>query len=772
MIVTREWLKEWIDLEKVSTDEICKSLNAIGLEVDSLQRVKIPSGVVVGYINSCEKHPDADKLTICQVDIGEKVVQIVCGAKNVAKGQFVPVATIGTVLGDDFKIKDAKLRGVESSGMICGANEIGLPTMNDGILVLDDSIGKLTLGVELSTFPLLNDDIIDIELTANRGDCLSVKGVARDLSAVLDRPLKEVQNSFEEDEQGVGQVLKLDIQGDVKSEVEYRFFEIKKLNLPLLQAFRLSCVEKEDRDTLSAYLSYASHSSGVIFRAYDFSKLNNDEVQLTLKVNEKGFDSLFCEDVELSVIGVNQNDEFKALDAKKAIIEASFIDPDIISQKKSVSDIKTDDIFYKSSRGSERELGFGFDYLCALTKSKNEVSIYSGLQKHTNIIDDKIVKIEHKFINNFIGQEIMSSKIVKILDHLKFKIKEEDSSFFITIPSFRHDISHSQDIIEELVRIIGIDNIKSEALNFSEKRRLGVVYDRYKKRNHFRQKSAGCGFFETLHYYFDNKELMQRYNQTIVKEELDITNPITNELNTLRTSLILNLISSSSRNIKFGKKSVRLFEIGRVSDANREEKTKIAFIFSGDLESPSVENSGKPESISFFKFAKLVSKVVGDIEIENSKEENLLVSPYEYGKVIIAGREVGYIARTHIELENEFDLPKTYICELDFDSLVYEKIIASSYSKFPSLSRDLSLIIPKEIKFSSIREFLNKNLPKEVIGFAPIDIYESKELGDSQSVTVKFNLQSDEQTLQDKQIVEIMDGILGNLKEEFGIVVR
>ena len=174
MIVTRQWLQEYIDLSKISTQSMCKALNSIGLEVDSTERTLIPNNVVVGYVKSKEKHPDADKLNVCQVNIGNKIEQIVCGAKNVEAGQYVAVATVGAVLGEDFKIKKAELRGVPSNGMICGSSEIGLPKTNDGIMELDDSIGELKIGKELNEYSLINDEIIEIELTANRGDCLSI----------------------------------------------------------------------------------------------------------------------------------------------------------------------------------------------------------------------------------------------------------------------------------------------------------------------------------------------------------------------------------------------------------------------------------------------------------------------------------------------------------------------------------------------------------------------------------------------------------------------
>ncbi|HIP02604.1 MAG TPA: phenylalanine--tRNA ligase subunit beta [Campylobacterales bacterium] len=774
MIVTKEWLKEWIDLGEISTDEICRSLNSIGLEVDSLDEIRVSKGIKVGFVKVCEKHPDADKLNVCQVDLGYEVTQIVCGAKNVAAGQFVAVATIGTILGKDFEIKEAKLRGVESNGMICSSAEIGLPKMNDGIMVLDESIGALNLGQELSEYPLVNDDVIDIELTANRGDCLSINGVARDLSASLNCSRTCPDFHFKGDRRGIARVLKFEVENDVQASVEYKFFEIKALELPFLHAFRLACVAHESSNKITDYLAYATHSTGVLLRAYDFMKFSSpqqSEVMLTLKKDKLGFDTLYCNDKALSVIGINQSDDLKA-ESDFVIVEASFIDPDLISQKKSESKVEVDDHFYRSSRGSEPNLRLGIEYLCGLAKER-ELSVYVGSHKHIIDTESKIVKIEHAFINNFIGQDIEAVKIIQILEHLGFGAKTIDSSFMVTIPPFRHDVNHQQDIIEELVRIIGIDNINSKALNFTESIQIkNDAYKVYKKRIHFRHKAVGVGFFEAIHYFFDNRELMQKYNLEVLDNSLDLKNPITNELNTLRSTLLLHLINSASRNMKFGKKSVKLFELGKVINAKREEANRLSFIFSGEVEAGSVSNHGKPETIDFFKFSQLVSKTVGEIELQTGSDENTLVSPYEYARVFIGGEDVGFIARVHVKIEQEFDLPRSYICELDFDKLKYEKINVAAYSKFPALTRDLSLIIPKTIKFSEIRAYLNELIPKEVIGFAPMDIYESEELGDSQSVTVKFEIQSCDKTLEEEQIITIMSDILDGLKEKFGIGIR
>lgn len=244
MIISRNWLNEWVDISNTNNETLLKTLNSIGLEVDSFNEIKIPEKIVVGYVKSKEKHENAEKLSVCQVDVGSETLQIVCGAKNVEAGQFVPVALVGAVMPSGLEIKRAKLRGVESNGMICSSTELGLVKTNDGIMPLDESIGELKLGREIREYHLLSDDIIEIELTPNRGDCLSVHGVARDLSAALDLPLKDT-GKYEEAENllGIGRILAVRTEENLQSGFQYRAFSLKeKFNENLLMKLRLAMI--------------------------------------------------------------------------------------------------------------------------------------------------------------------------------------------------------------------------------------------------------------------------------------------------------------------------------------------------------------------------------------------------------------------------------------------------------------------------------------------------------------------------------------------------
>ncbi len=774
MIVTKNWLNEWVDIADITTDKLCETLNSIGLEVDSLQKLRIPEKVVVGRVLSCEKHPDADKLNVCQVDIGTGTTQIVCGARNVAAGQTVAVATIGADLGNGFVIKKAKLRGVESNGMICGADEIGLPKMNDGILVLDESIGVLEPGRELSSYDLLNDDVIDIELTANRGDCLSIRGVARDLAAAYEREVRPYERSWEADRRGVARVLELNVTGDVRVDVVYRFMELEPCSQSLLEAFRIACADKYTSHPLSQKLTYAIHSTGVILRAYDFDKLYNEEGKavLTLKKDSEGIETLFCGDKVLSQIGLNQREPYDRIEGRHAIIEASYIDPDQVSVYHMEHPVKTDDLYYHTSRGSETDLKLGLDFLCDRMQQACGAKIYSQEQQHIAPYETKLLQLSHAYIENFIGQSVDMHYVISILKRLGMECRVESDILYVGVPSYRTDIHHKQDIIEEIVRFVGIDNITPKPLEIIEQRRINETFDLYKKRIRYRTKAAGAGFFEAVHYFFDNKKHLQTYGLPVLDEKLDLANPITEELNTLRTTLLMHLIESAGENIKNGRKSVALFELGRVVDRDRNEYEKMAFIYSGNREEASLQNHGKPQTIDFFSFCDKVSAVIGAFSLEKAEVPHKLFSPYECGSVMIGEQVVGTIARLHASVEKAFDLPRTYVCEIDFDTLPYGVILARNYAKFPALSRDLSLLVPQEIDFAQIKAALAPHLAEEIRDIYPVDLYRDESLGDKVSLTVRFEIRSDEKTLTEEEISAMMETILSVLKQELGIILR
>jgi len=777
MIVTRSWLEEWIDLKGIESDELVKKFNSIGLEVDRVHSYEIPKKIIFGKVLECEKHPDADKLNICQVDIGTSVRQIVCGASNVRAGLDVVVATIGATMPSGVVIKPVKLRGVESEGMICSAGEIGLEDTNDGIIELDSSIGTYTLGQEVCNNSMLADELIEIELTANRGDCLSVRGVARDLSAAFDRPIKE--KNLEESEEkrlGIGRILTLSHENNLNVNLRYKAVDLQELALPFIVKLRLAQID-EKRDTdIDSLMLYSTHSSGVILRAYNYAFFcgeNETLAKIELAQDKSGYASIMSKE-KASTVGIIQEDVSKVTyDKGTVLIEASYIPPDIISKKMQENKMLSGPMYYRTSRGSEPELNQGIDFCLNIIEENSTSSVFGGTIELGDSDEDKIISVSKKEIDEIIGAKVDKVKITKILKNLGFNTtKSSADTFVISVPRFRHDISNKQDIVEEIVRLVGIDNIPSKAFTFTEANRLEDDYSSYKKKQKYRHKAAQSGFYESVHFVFDEKKVLEEYGFETIDESKELLNPIVNTLDTLRTTLLTGVLKAASNNSKNGYSSVKLFEIGSLFNSQREESVKMAMLFSGDREFEKLSNNGKPLKVDFSFFTQKISDIIGEFELREFETKHRLSHPYQCAEVFIDNESVGELFRLHPSVEDAYDLDITYMCELDFNKLPYALKTASKSSKYQASFRDLSIIMPKEMSYEKVKDIINAHATNDIVRFYPVDRYSDESLCENMSLSIRFVLQSSQKTLEEDDITSSMDTILDALKSELGIGLR
>ena len=771
MIVTRSWLNEFIDLSKVSNEKLYETFNSIGLEVDSINQIEIAEKVVVGKILSVEKHPDADKLNVCQIDVGSGVRQIVCGAANVVGAEYVAVATIGAVLPGDFEIKHAKLRGVESEGMVCASSELGLPDTGKGIMILDESIGELEVGRELGSYKRVADTVIELELTANRGDCLSVYGVARDLSAALDIDLKPFEyKQAEKMKLGIAREAEIHTEGEMDADLSYKLATLENIDSNFLLQLRLAMVAVEAEGKLAKILAYATHTTGVVLRAYKSSTFANAEEKIVVRLREKekGLMDVTGNDSVVSVAGVYQSEDTVAKDdTKKLLFEASYINPDTLVEAVAQTSLKTDELYYKTSRGSNPDLGFGLSFLAYLMDSYSDINCYEGALNVNVDRENEKVMVDSEEISSIIGMDVEISKIVTILKKLDFDINAvSDHVVSVVVPLFRHDIKHIQDVSEEIVRIIGINNIEAKPFVFAEKPRLNDTTDRYKAKKSFKNRAVGTGFYENVSYVFSERALLEKYGFSTVEESLELANPIAEELNTLRSTVLINLLIAAKRNVSYSKKSIPLFEIGAVFGSKREQSEVISFIFSGQLEGENVRNAGKPPMIDFASFTQKVGAVVGAFELVPCKYDNGLIHPYQSANIIVDGKVCGFLSKLHPTVQEAFGLPDTFIAELDFDALLPKHINATPISKFQGVYKDLSVVIDKAMNYYEVAKVLNAlDLPmlKDIY---PVDIYEDEKLGDKKSLTVRFFIQAMEKTLEDSDIETVMSQIMDALQNE------
>ncbi len=776
MIVTKSWLNEWIDLSGITTQEIAKTFNSIGLEVDRIHEYRVPEKIVFGKVLECEKHPDADKLNVCQVDIGSSIRQIVCGAANVRAGLTVAVAVLGAHMPSGLVIKPVKLRGVDSDGMICSAGELGLAEMGKGILEIDESVGSVKLGVSVNSNAFFNDDLIEIELTANRGDCLSIRGVARDLSAAFDRPIKEYIITDNDDKRGIGRILSLSHEKDLNVNLNYKALDLKDLTVSTLVKLRLAQIEENRESDIENLLLYVTQSTGVILRAYkhDFFCLEDDKMaKIELIEDKQGYASIKGKSIA-SVVGIIQNDASKVSQKEETILlEASYIPPEIISKKMSESKIESGPMFYKTSRGSEPELDAGLSYCIDMIEANSASKTYSGKIELTNSYIEKTVIVTKQEIDEIIGAKIDKFVVANILKNLGFNTsKSSPDNFVISVPQFRHDIVNKQDIVEEIVRMVGIDNIPSKPFILTEDNRLEDNYFEYKKRSIFRHRGASNGFFESVHFVFDEKKTLNLYNFETTKEELELLNPIVQTLDTLRPTLLTGLLKAASQNVKNGYSSVRLFEIGSVFTPEREESYNMSFIFSGDKESENLANSGKPAKVDFAYFVQKISDVVGAVILREYRTLHTLSHEYQSAEILMNGEVIGELFRVHPNVEKEYDLDVTFMCELKFSKLPYSLKIAQKTSKYQASFRDLSIIMPQNMSYEKVKEVIDSTEIEQLVRFYPVDKYSDESLGKNMSLSIRFVLQSSEKTLEEEDITSSMDAILSKLDSELGIGLR
>ena len=643
---------------------------------------------------------------------------------------------------------------------------------------LDSSIGKLEVGKALADYPVLNDVIIDVELTANRGDCQSVYGLARDVAAVLEVPLKNQVCDFEDDNnKGIGRVLNLSKADDFGASMMYKVIENRGLRSSLRAAVRLGFIEAASGEKIEGMLTYATHATGVLLNAYSFGYFarNGEEKALVRLSKEGAFNRVSAGEKAVSVVGVRTESAAKASDKDELIIiEAGYVDPEAVSMAVLESDEKRDDTFYRASRGSEPDLDFGIRQLCGIARDLSEVIFYSESIQVESPAPLRTIHVGIDQVNALIGQPLEKNAMVGLLKRLQLEVQvsPEQNNLIVTPPLFRHDLKNEADIAEEIVRIVGIDNIAAKPLVMGESKGLGKAWHLYRYTRDQAQRAVSLGYYESLHFAFDHKERMVQLGLPVVEASKDLVNPITAELNTMRTSLLPPLLEAAQRNLYKARKRVALFEIGTVVDAHRHETLKMGLVATGDKEVEGTYNHGKPGPMEFDTFADHLSRLIPGMMLEQGTKPNGLIHPGQYARILCRGEAVGFLSKLHPAAAKRFDLPDTFIAEFDLEKTKPEMKTAQPTSRFQRVQRDISVVIDETIPFSRIRSAIDDLGIKSVQGFYPVDLYQDAQMGGKLSLTVRFFLQSMETTLDDTAINEAMEKVMHKLESAFGAVLR
>ncbi|GAA8246763.1 phenylalanine--tRNA ligase subunit beta [Helicobacter pylori] len=751
-------LSVFVDAPKDIT-KLCEDLSRLGLEVESCIPCVAPKNVVVGKVLEKAPHKNAEKLSVCQVDVGKEVLQIVCGAKNVAPNQFVPVALNGALIGST-TIAKTELRGVESCGMICSSSELGFPKINDGILELDESVGELVLGKGLNEYAPFNTHVLEISLTPNRGDCLSILGIAREISAFYHTPLKPIKalNFTPKSD-----LITLSAGENIESHLAYYLVCNHSLKTPLKVKLSLAHNNALSENDLNNFIEFSAHFSGVIMNAYS---LNATPIDLSVKDDENNLESVYINHQKRSTIAIKHQDQ-KDL-SERLLLEASYTDPISLSLKLHALKDKTlqkdNALIYRSARGSNPNLSDGLNFLSAHLKA---TILESKQTEHS--LKDRTLTFQLEDITEILGLAVEKEKIQGILKNLGFKVSIKVSNskpqiLEVVVPNFRHDIKTIQDIAEEILRFVGIDNLVSKPLNCVSSKNSNPHYDTHRFFENLKHKALACGFKEVIHYVFYSKEKQQKLGFEVLEDPLELQNPITTELNTLRTSLVCGLLDASLRNKNLGFKSIALYEKGSVYNSKREEIQKLGFLASG-LQKKESYPDAKGKAWDFYSFAECVSKVIGDFSLEKLTTQTPINHPYQSAKIIQNHEIIGVIAKIHPKVIQELDLFESYYAEIDASKLKRPAMLLKPFSIYPSSVRDLTLIIDENTAFSRIKKALKDAQIPNLSEILPLDIF--KESHNSIALSVRCVIHSLEKTLNDEEVNSAVQKVLEILEKEF-----
>lgn len=793
MKFSAQWLREWVN-PSLTNQELAAQLTMAGLEIESVTPVAGSfNHVVIGEVLSVEKHPDAEKLHVCQVkisDMSEAPLQIVCGATNVRTGLKVAVATVGAELPNGLKIKQAKLRGIESQGMLCSVKELGLAETSEGIMELPLDA---PVSVNLREWLRLDDDSIDLHITPNRGDCLSIAGTAREV-AVLNRLPYQVP-----DIKPIVSVIDEELPVSVEASIDCpRYFGriIRGINAkaqtPIWMCERLRRSGLRSIHPVVDVTNYVMLELGQPMHAFDLAciakqiivrhahdgekiKLLNDQ---TVELNSN---TVVIADTEkvLAIAGVMGGLFSSVTEATTDIfLESAFFAPLSIAGKARYYGLTTDSS-YRFERGVDPQLpAKALERVTQLLLEivGGQASVVNDVTHTENLPTQPIILLRKERIKKLLGIVLSDADIENILQRLGMQIKPHSLGWEVTTPLYRFDLQLEEDLLEELARIYGYDNIPANTpraeLNFLPCSEEDISLAR------IRQLLVDQGYHEAITYSFIAPKLEKLFNPHA--ELISLLNPISTELSVMRSSLLPGLLEAVRYNQNRQQQRIRLFESGMCflqTESGIQQRTKLAAVITNQLypEQWSIKNN----TADYFDIKKDVEKLLSltrkQTSIQFIKTEHIVFHPGQSSAICINGEIIGHVGALHPGLLRELDLAGSiYLFEIELDGLQNATLPKfNSISRFPAIRRDLSFWIDKTIPAQHILDTVRKITGEWLQSVDIFDVYSGQGAKPGQqSLAISMILQHSERTLVDEEIDVCMNKIQDELKEKFAINLR
>ncbi len=800
MKVTLNWIKEFLEVDDLDPVKISELLTMSGTEVKRIDHAGNKyKNIVIGKVNSFRPHPNADKLSLCKVDVGTGILGIVCGADNFKEGDRVPVALAGAQVGD-LKIKKSKIRGEISEGMMCSGMELGLSSDADGIMILDDSFET---GMEFRESAGLNDIVFELEITPNRPDCLSIIGIAREISALIDVPLIIPEYDLEG---------KINIDGDFIIEIEDHrscprysakvFNNIPDIPSPLWLKNRLALCDVRSVDLIVDLTNYVMLETGQPMHAFDKDLLHSNKII----VRNAG------KNEEIQTIDDNtwklDKDDLVIADEKGAVAIAG-----IMGGKKTEINPGTRNVLLESANffgpsimRTSKKIGLRSEASNRFEKKIDPMGTTTGIQRFSFLLS-KIAKcgITDKIYDNFdetrrerkiildpervrkvLGKKIDPGTVSSILSKLKIKNSVKGGSLEAIVPSFRYeDLERDIDLIEEVARIYGYNNFDSIPTKTLGKRGKYNFYQQTAR--DIKQALSDIGLHEVINYSFISRREMEELS--LEKDEdykniVKILNPINEDYKILRPSLFPSMIKTIKSNINYNWEDIKIFEVSKIFKNNKNEKLPFEINTLGIMLTGSADIGGwntEQRNFDFYDLKGILeylcSRFYTGYDLKIIEKEYGFFHPRISGRININGQNIGIIGKLNPVIAEEIDLKQdVYYLEMDLDLFIngiegFKKF--GIISQFPSIDMDIAIVVDEAVKSEDIIEEIKKNGSGILKNIRLFDIYSGKQIeANKKSMAYSLRFRDDSRTLKDNEIQVIINRILEGLGKRFNAKIR
>ena len=788
MKLSTNFVKDYVDID-VDVKTLAEDMTSVGNEYDEAGKLINATNLVIGEVKECEMHPDSDHLHICKVDVGNEILNIVCGAPNVKKGQKVIVALAGAELPNGIKIKKGMIRGQESNGMICSLSEIGIESKfqseedKTGIHVLgNDAIP----GEDPIKYMGLDDEIIDFDLTANRGDLLSILGMAYEIGAIYDKNVKDIDLSHKENENDINDTFKLDIKTDnCKIFLAKRALNVEIKESPTFIKNRLLASGIRPINNVVDISNYVMLETGQPLHFYNADSLKgkievrmaeDNEKLTTLDGIERNLtnDDIVISDGEraIGLAGVMGGlDTEIENDTKNVIIEAAIFDG--VRVRLTSKKIVRSEASNRFEKGLDSNRTYmAIERACTLLEKYANATISKGTCVYDKTEkEDKKIDITLEKINNLLGSNISLEEVLNIFRRLGFKTESKQNSITVFVPRRRIDIEIQEDLIEEVGRIYGVNNIEAKLPV------VPTIPGNYDKRiRNLRNKIISLGLNETLSYILLNEKEVNKFTKDIF-EPIKLLDPMSEDRNTLRYSMIPSLLKIYEYNAAHENKDVSIFEIGKGFYKHGEEygeDEKLCILMSGEF----FKGIDNRKQVDFYILKGIVEEILDSLGYENRysfvkpKDIPEEFHPGQTADIIVNGKKYGIMGLLHPEVTEN----KVFVCEINLSKLFELKTGKMKYkeiSKFPGSKKDLSIVVDKNIESLNIAKVMKKAGGNNLTSVEAFDVYEGKGIEEGKkSLAFSLTFGSQDKTLTDEEINPAIEKIIQAVEKEFKAELR